>query len=177
MNDSEALLYPEVPAKRSDVNPVPVQFDWHDQIAIKWQRGAPFEAGVRVRPERSRCTGLEYEVTTAGVTGNRMPNFPAPIHDEDGELVDNGIGLKCRSGSVVFTSRAMTSASLRTVSASVFSADEGITLSDESNDDGVYTVHVSGGLSGNEYKIVHRLTFTGGIGEMQGQALILPVQD
>ena len=166
----------EVPSKRS-TEKVPIQFDWRDLLAIDWERGVELPAGARIRPRPFQATGLEYEVTTAGLTGNRRPIFPGPAEDSEGEIIDNGIGRKCRSGSVVFTARAVTDASLRAVASSSFQAEDGITLSDESDEGGIYTVYASGGTSGQSYRITQTLVLAGGIGETQVRVALLPVED
>lgn len=165
MSDCAAPQYIEVPAKRT-ADKVPVQFDWHDMLANLWQRGAAYALAARIRPERALSTGLEYEVTTAGVTGNRRPNFPVTA----GETV--------QSGSVVFTSRAMSDASLRaTILVSAFPLVEGLTLSDQSDDDLVHTIYAAGGTSGQRALVVNRVTLSNPPGEIKEAAMLLPVQD
>lgn len=165
MSETEALPYLGVPAKRS-ADKVPVQFDWHDYIANKWQRGTPYALASRIRPERLLATGLEYEVTTAGVTGSRRPNFPVTA----GEMV--------QSGSVVFTARAMSDASLRaTILSSTFPAVEGLTLSDQSDDDQVMTIFAAAGTSGVYYSVINRVVLSNPPGEVKEAVARLLVQD
>lgn len=95
-----------------------------------------------------------------------------------GEIIDNGVGRKVRSGSVVFTARAITDASLRaTIVASEFEADDGISISDESNDDFVYTIYVSGGQDGQDYGVRHQITLSGATAESPKREIIVPVRD
>lgn len=152
-------------AKRS-ADKVPVQFDWHDYIANRWQRGTPYGLGARIRPERLLATGLEYEVTTAGVTGNRRPNFPVTA------------GATVQSGAVVFTARAITDASLRaTILSSTFPAVDGLTLGDQSDDDHVMTIFAAGGTSGQYYSVVNRIVLSNPPGETKEALARLLVQD
>jgi hypothetical protein len=171
------LPYFEADAKRP-ADKVPLQFDWHDYLANQWQRGSFFELGAAIRLPRLLSTGLEYVVTTEGFTGNRSPNFPAPLYDETGEVEDNGIGRKVRSGSVVFTARAITDASLRaTIVNSAFVTDTGLTLSDESDNDLVHTVYAAAGLHGNDYEVRNVIMLSNAPGETKEAVIRLPVRD
>ena len=165
MTDTASLPYVEVPAKRS-ADKVPVQFDWHDYLANKWQRGTPYLLGARIRPERLQATGLEYEVTTGGVSGNRRPNFPVTLSET------------VQSGSVVFTAREMSDSSLRaTILSSTFPAVDGLTLSDQSDDDHVHTIFVAAGTSGQHYDVANRITLSNPPGELKEGVARLMVQD
>lgn len=176
MIEERATPYVEVPAKRS-ADKVPVQFDWHDHLANQWQPGSTCEAGLCIRLPRMLATGLEYEVTTAGVTGARRPNFPGPVYDQNGNVEDTGIGRKVASGSVIFTARAITTSSLRaTITLSEFPTVDGITLSDESENDLIYTVYAEGGTPGQQYEIVHRVTLSNPAGEKKEAVAALPVK-
>lgn len=166
MTEEHGAPYIEVPAKRS-ADKVPVQFDWHDFLANDWQPGRAYASlGERIRPVRGLATGFEYEVTTTGVSGNRRPIFPTTA------------GATVRSGSVTFTARAMSSASLRaTISSSSFPAVSGVTLSDQSNDDLVYTTYVAGGSNGSSYEVKHQITLSNAPGEIKEGVAVVPVLD
>lgn len=145
----------EVDPKRA-AEKVPVQFDWHDYLANVREPGITVPAGHRFRFKRKdpRSTGLEYEVTTAGRTGGRVPTYPTVI----GDMV--------LDGSCILTARALTSASVRgTIGTSEFPSVDGLTLTDETNDDLVYTIWVAGGIVGQTYEVVHRATLNGLAGE------------
>lgn len=156
----------EVDPKRA-AEKVPVQFDWHDYLANVRVSGVTLPAGHRFRFKRAdpRNTGLEYEVTTAGTTGGRVPAFPRVI------------GQTVVDGSCVLTARALSSASLRgTIGTSAFPPVDGLTLSDELSDGLVYTIWVAGGSVGETYEVVHRATLNGVVGELVEAVARLLVQ-
>lgn len=165
MGDQHGAPYIEVPAKRV-ADDVPVQFDWHDYLANDWKPGRNYPMSERVRPLRASATGFEYEVTTAGQSGAIRPRFPGSL------------GATVQSGSAVFTARAITDASLRaTIASSSFPSVTGVTLADQSSDDLVYTVYVSGGTSGHRYEIKHQITLSNAPGEIKEGVAVLPVFD
>ena len=165
MSDDHGTPYVEVPAKRS-ADKVPVQFDWHDYLASQWQPGAGYGFGARVRGSRLQSTGFEYEATTGGVSGRRRPNFPSLL------------GATVIDGSVTWTARAISTASLRaTILTSAFTTVAGITLSNESNDDLVYTVYAEDGVSGQRYPIQHRITLSSALAEVKEAVAVLLVAD
>lgn len=165
MSEDHGLPYVEVPAKRS-ADKVPVQFDWHDLLANQWVRGAQQETGVRIRGSRQLSTGLEYEATTGGYSGRVRPIFPTTA------------GLTVRDGSVIWTARAMSNASLRaTIVSSTFPAVDGLTFTDQSNVDLVHTIYVSGGVDGSTYMVTNRVTLSNPPGEIVEKAALLPVVD
>jgi hypothetical protein len=88
--------------------------DWTYWLAFLWQPGYSAALGYVIRP--FPWTGYEYICTTAGQTGNYAPVWP-----------DNAVGEMVVDGSVVWTSQALSVASLQTsvVSAS-YSAPLGI---------------------------------------------------
>lgn len=144
---------------------VPVQVDWHDYLARLWDPGRVMTAGRIIRPRRARATGFDYEVTTAGRTGGREPVWPKTL------------GATVTNGSVVFTARAGSTASMRAlVSTAVWESDVGLTLSEPSSSDYVYTTYVSGGEAGSSYRITLRVTLSVG-GEIKEQVMILPVTE
>lgn len=165
MSEEHGAPYIEVPAKRS-ADKVPVQIDWHDYLANDWQRGVHYAFGVRIRPRRAEATGFEYEVTTAGVSGSKRPVFPKVE------------GATVQSGSVTFTARAISNASLRaTIVDSDFPVVTGLTLTDQSSDDLVHTVYASGGTDGANYEVMNRITLSNAPGELKEAVALLPVRD
>jgi hypothetical protein len=104
-----------------------------------WQGGKVYALGDRVRP--NRANGFEYECTTAGQTkalgGVREPRWPTVV------------GQEIPDGSVVWTCREMTQASLRRVIVDVsYTAPGGVTVSgiafDVANGKSVITGMVEG---------------------------------
>lgn len=161
----QGLPYVEVPAKRS-ADKVPVQFDWHDYLANQWVRGGEFQTGERIRGSRATSTGFEYEATTGGVSGRVRPVFPTTV------------GLTVRDGSIVWTARAITTASLRaTILTSLFPAVDGLTLSNQSDADLVHTIYVAGGISWSTYEVPNRVTLSNAPGEIIEKVALLPVVD
>lgn len=143
---------------------IPVEFDWHDYLIRLPRRGTSMALNERVRLLRARSTGLQYRVTTAGVTGNKEPRWPTVS------------GAIIADGTVVLTAEAIDAQSLRTtITDENFIADTGVTLGVESNDDLLYRVLVSGGMSAQTYKIRHQVTLANG--EDKEAVGILPVQD
>lgn len=165
MTDEHGPPFTEVKAKRP-ADKVPIQFDWHDYLANDWQAGVRYELGERLRPIRALATGFEYEVTAAGTTGRRRPAFPSVLD------------AVVTSGSVSLTARAITAASLRAnITTSSFPAVSGLTLSDESNDDLVYTIYAAGGTDGSRYEVKHQITLSNAPGEIKEGVALLPVLD
>jgi hypothetical protein len=86
--------------------------------------------------------------------------------------------LLVTDGTAVWTSQAISSSSLRaTVSAQVWTADTGITLASESNDDLIYTKFASGGTDGSDYEVKHQITLSGASAEIKEALILLPVRD
>ena len=164
MTVDRVATVPLAPKRTSDK--VPVQTDWHDYLANVWVEGANYAQGARIRNPRKLSTGLEYEATTGGYSGRRRPIFPTSV---GGTVTD---------GSVVWTARAMSDASLRaTILSSTWPAVTGLTLGDQSDTDLVHTIYAAGGSSGQEYTVVNRVTLSNSPGEIKESAGLLPVQD
>lgn len=161
--DERGGPYVRVEPKRS-FDKVPIQIDWHDYVARLWRPGAAFATGTRIRPSRSRATGLQYNASVGGVTGSRPPVFPKVS------------GATVVDGSVTWTAEAVSSASLRTTIADdEWPTVDGVSLSDEQSGDFVYEIMVDGGTSGQEYEIAHQVTLANG--EEKEGVVVLPVQD
>jgi hypothetical protein len=145
---------------------VPVQIDWHDYLAYVREPNSAISLGQRIRFRRKdpRGTGLEYECTQSGVTGGREPVWPKTA------------GLTVTDGSVVWTARAVSTASLRaTISSSNWTNSEGLTLSSMTTNDLIATVFVSGGTNGQEYEVKNQLALS--TGEPKEGVVVLPVAD
>lgn len=165
VTDEHGAPYFEVPAKRV-ADDVPIQFDWHDYLANDWQPGRNYPIGERLRPIRALATGFEYEVTTAGQSGNRRPVFP--------QLLNSTV----RSGSVVFTARELSDASLRaTIASAAFPTVDGLTLSNPSDEDLVYTTYVAAGVNRQRYEVKHQITLSNAPGEIKEAVALLAVLD
>lgn len=97
-----------MPAKTSIFNAsliageaLPFQFDWTHEFSIRWSANSAFEASARIRPSTPEGqTGFEYE-SSGGQSGPEEPEWPTA----EGETVT--------SGSITFTARALSNASLR----------------------------------------------------------------
>lgn len=144
---------------------VPIQVDWHDFLARVWQPGSVFSVGEVIRQKRANSAGYELECTQAGVSGSRTLVWPQDI------------GRSLSEGSVRWVSRNLTAESFRTtILTSAWTSDPpGLTLSDESISDFIYTVFVDDGHSGVTYDVVHSIILADGE-EMQAVAR-LPVRD
>lgn len=150
-------------------NKVPVRVDWHDYLINRREPGTAVALNFVFRPSRSKATGLEYKCTNAGVT-SRMPFDAIKWPTIAGGAVTDGV--------VVWTAQAVSVSSLRaTANTEGWSADTGVTLSNPSNNDLVYTTFVAGGANGSDYEIKHSITLTGTPGELAEALIVLPVRD
>lgn len=165
-DDQLAANVTEIEAKRSD-EAVSVSVDWHDFLANLRKVGAAVASGVIIRLSRARATGLQYRCTTAGTTSGQPTErlrWPSTA------------GQTLTDGSVVWTAEAMSDASLRTtISANNWPAVTGLTFGTTSNADLIYTLLVSGGMSGQTYDIEHEITCVNS--EVAAQILRMAVQD
>lgn len=153
----------DLKAKRS-FDEVPVTFDWHDFLVRLPERGKAYAVNDRVRLPRARSTGLQYRCTTGGVTGKSEPRWPTVS------------GGTVNDGTVIWTAEAIDANSLRTtISSDDYVLDTGITEGSSSNADLKYTVLVSGGVSGQEYRVKHQIICANG--EDKEAVGILPVRD
>jgi hypothetical protein len=158
----------EVDAKRV-ADKVPIRVDWHDYLINTREPGKSVALNYVFRLPRALATGFEYKCTKAGVTSARpssaikWPSAPAAAVSD---------------GDVTWTSQAMSANSLRaTVSSDVWTADTGLTLSDQSAADLVHTTYVAGGIDGGEFEVKHRITLTGSPAEIKEALILLPVRD
>lgn len=161
MTDGIGEPFAEMPAKRS-YHTIDYGIDWTAFLAKHWQQGTSYAANDRIRPRTP--TGFEYEATTAGQSAAREPRWPTTLADTVAD------------GSVVWTARALSTASLQTtVSASTWTADPGLTLSGSQLDGQLATTIVAGGNSGQTYSIYNRATFANG--QRAEAELMIPVRD
>lgn len=161
MIDGIGEPFAEMPAKRP-YHTIDYGIDWTAFLAKHWQQGTSYAANDRVRPRTP--TGFEYEATTAGQSAAREPRWPTTLADTVAD------------GSVIWTARALSTASLRTtVSTSSWTADSGVTLSGAVVDGQLATTLVAGGTSGNRYSVLNRVTFANGQ-RAEGE-LVIPVRD
>jgi hypothetical protein len=158
----------EVTAKRP-ADKVPLQVDWHDYLAVLRKPGVAVAIDTRVRPPRAQSTGKQYRCTTAGVTASvptdriRWPSADA---------------LTVLDGSVVWTAEPIDSQSLRaTVLSNSWAFQSGITKSDESNSDLIYTAFAADGADEHDYEVIHSITLSGAPAETKEALIILPVRD
>jgi hypothetical protein len=146
-----------------------VRVDWHDYLINCREPGKDVALNFTVRPPRARATGLQYKGTVAGLTS------AVPYDRIVWPTAAAGI---VRDGSVTWTAEAISSSSLRaTVSANTWTFDTGVTKSDESNSDFVYTAFAASGSNGEDYELRHEITLSGTPAEKKEALIILPVRD
>lgn len=125
-------------------------FDLTDRVARKWKPRAFYTNGLRIRPQRGE-TGLEYEAGGDGQSGTREPRWPLTI------------GQTIVDGSITWTARAISNASLRRTISSVDWDGAGLTVTQEqiSNTGGSQKISakVSGGAVGDEHLVTAVVTF------------------
>lgn len=129
---------------------LPILFDFAARgLAQRWRSGEDLSLSYRVRPLQPN--GFEYEVTTAGQSGQREPVWPRTA------------GATVADGSVVWTCRAISTASLSaTVSSVAWSADSGLTVASETLQGQVARALVSGGTDGQTYRVTAEATCSDG---------------
>jgi hypothetical protein len=160
--------FAEVEAKRV-ADKVPLRVDWHDYLINTREPGKAVAQNYVFRPPRSRATGLEYKCTTAGVTSQ------APY---DRLRWPTAAASTITDGTVVWTAQAVSTSSLRaTVSSDSWTADTGLTLSDQSNTDLIYTTYAAAGTNGERYEVKHAITLSGSPAEIKEALILLPVKN
>lgn len=118
-----------------------------------WKAGTSFVADLVVRPSAS--TGLQYR-SDGGLSGAFEPRWPTTV------------GATVTDGSITWTAEAKSNDSLfATITNSVWAAsDSDIVLSDETivdtDGDQKTGVNVAGGVAGNTYEVLNRVTFSDG---------------
>lgn len=123
----------------------PYAFDLTDDFANLWEAGRNFAAAATIRPLKDQSTGLEY-VSSGGVSGKREPRWP------------NQVGGTATDGTITWTAQALSTDSLKwRISTIVWTADAGITASDQVDTDAASLqearIYASGGESGTTYMI------------------------
>jgi hypothetical protein len=146
---------------------VPVNVDWHDYLINERKPGVAIAPNFTVRPRRQSATGLEYKATTSGVT-SFAPNDRIRWPTTAAQTVTDG--------TVIWTSQAVSTSSLRaTISSNAWTFDNGVTKSDESNSDLVYTAFAAAGFDGQTYALRQSVTLSNG--EVKEALILLPVKD
>lgn len=140
--------------------------DFEEECARTWASLTDFTAGERIRVfSGGKAVGFEFEPTTPGRTGLRPPVFPAVL------------GSSVVDGSVVWTCRAISSASLlRTISGTpTWETDhDAVTFSGEMVSGLKAIAKMSGGENDEDYVITVTAETSDGL--VIPQTVILPVR-
>lgn len=132
---------------------IPVKIPLRGTAFVRtWEGGIVHASTERVRARK--VNGYEYECTSAGQTGPREPEWPTVI---GGTVTD---------GSVTWTCRAVSNASLTRIIQSCTWLGGGLTVDGDTivNTAGEAEVsaYVSGGVAGTVYEVIARITFGDG---------------
>jgi hypothetical protein len=149
-----------VRAKDPDVNAT-YAIDVTERLVDLARRSFDFSLGAVVRAQRD--TGWYYECTTAGRTAE---NYPAVFPRAAGETVQDG--------SVVWTCQHPSTPTLRSISTVVYTIPTGLTLETQSESGFVAYFTISGGVDGEDYDIVARITPSSG--DPFDQTITVPVR-
>lgn len=140
--------------------------DFEEECARLWSRLTDFQAGERIRIfTGGKAVGFEFEPTTPGRSGLRAPVFPSVI----GETVPDG--------SIIWTCRALSSASLlRTISGTPTWAvdDDEVTISGETVSGLKAIAYLAGGEDDEDYVVTVSVTTSDGL--VIPKTVILPVR-
>lgn len=142
--------------------------DFEEECARLWSRLTDFIAGERIRIfTGGKSVGYEFEPTTPGRSGVRVPLFPSTIGDT---VVD---------GSVTWTCRALSSASLlRTISGTptweVDDDDAVVTISGETVSGLKAIANLAGGEDDEDYIVTVTAATSDGL--VIPKTVILPVR-
>jgi len=140
--------------------------DFEEACARLWSRLTDFSAGERIRIfDGGKAVGFEFEPTTPGRSGVRRPLFPSVI----GDTVPDG--------SVIWTCRALSSASLlRTISGTPAWTvdDDALTISDQSVSGFKAIAKLSGGEDDDDYVVTVTAQTSDGL--VIPKTVILPVR-
>lgn len=142
---------------------VPITLDFSLVAARHWRRGATIPVNQRIRAKKS---GYEYEATTAGQTGNSEPMWPLTL---DATVND---------GSVVWTARAISLASLLKILVSVvWTVPTGLTKSGESADLTNQTAEAYiEAVTAGSYEVIVTPTFNDSPAHAEGFAIAIEVE-
>lgn len=141
----------------------PIVLDFTAVASRTWRHGALYGTGVRVRP--TRYTGFEFEPTTGGQSGLREPRWPKVI------------GGTVPDGSIVWTARAVSTASLKKTLASVtWEVPSSFTVSGESIDTTAQTAtaYLEPATAG-DYQVIAWATFSDAPAQVEGFAIAIEV--
>ena len=140
--------------------------DFEEECARKWGPLRDFSAGQNIRIfTGGKAVGFEFEPTTPGRTGVRVPVFPSAI----GDTVSDG--------SAIWTCRALSSASLlRTISGTPAWAvdDDAVTISGEAVASFQGLAKLAGGEDDDDYVVTVTATMSDGL--IIPKLVILPVR-
>lgn len=140
--------------------------DFEEECARQWSRLTDFGAGERIRIfDGGKAVGFEFEPTTPGRSGVRRPLFPSAV----GEAVPDG--------SVVWTCRAISSASLlKTITGTpAWSVDDdAVTISGETVSGFKGIANLAGGEDDEDYVITVTAATSDGLAIPK--TVILPVR-
>lgn len=140
--------------------------DFEEECARLWSRLTDFSAGECIRIfDGGKAVGFEFEPSTPGRSGVRKPYFPSVV----GETVDDG--------SIVWTCRAISSASLlRTISGTPTWEvdDDAVTISGETVSGLKGIANMAGGVDGDDYVVTVTAATSDGL--VLPKTVILPVR-
>jgi hypothetical protein len=128
--------------------------DFEEQCARVWSSLTDFQAGEYIRVfSGGKAVGFEFEPTTPGRSGLRAPVFPSVL------------GATITDGSVVWTCRAISAASLlRTISGTpaweITDDDGDVTISGETVSGFKAIAYLAGGTDGEDYVVTVSATTT-----------------
>lgn len=125
------------------------------------RRDWPYAQGAITKAPRH--TGLYYEATTAGETKAHWPDLP------------RAAGQTVTDGSVVWTARAPSSATLPTISSVTWTVDPtgALSVASERIDSGIVYPTLSGGTDGAEYELTAHITWSNG--QVEDLTVTIPV--
>ena len=138
-------------------------FDYTAFLALLWAGGTVYETGEVIRPPTAN--GFQYRATNTGQTKSRAPAFPTT---EGATVLD---------GTITWQAEPIDNNSLRSIiDTSTWTADDpSITFSVEAVDtaDGRQrtSANIHGGMAGEDYTVINRVTFQDGTVEEMGIAL------
>lgn len=159
-----------VDPKRS-FDKVPIQIDWHDYLINERPVGQAVALDFRFRLPRDESFGLQFRCTTPGNSSKRDTGkiaWPRGL---------SGVGQPIEDGTVIWTAEPLALNSMRsTINSEIWPPVDGLTLSDPSVVDFIYTIYVDGGESGTTYDVKHQIVLDG-IGEEKEGVAILEVLD
>lgn len=155
------------PAKHPDAT-LDYSVDFEEECARLWSRLTDYSAGERIRIfDGGKAVGYEFEPTTPGRSGTRRPLFPSVV----GDAVPDG--------SVIWTCRAITTASLlRTISGTptwAITDDDGdVTISGETVSGLKGIANLAGGTDGEDYVVTVTAATSDGLAIPK--TVVLPVR-